>query len=397
MHNEQIRDTIDTRLSGVTFTAKNKQAVLATIKGEPKIMKRKIPAALIFALMIVLLAGVTFAIVQWHQHAEEIAKLEAEQGYYDEWPADSRVALVRHLVEGGVLAPNDDTDRLFGGGLTPEEASRLATEIVAEWGSMREDNISLMSILETVWGVYPDAWSTEDLAWYTETLQDIGTLPKDHERFYVPDGTVLTQEEAIAIAKEIVRPIVNYPQEIWDSYTISATYRTLDHPENDKPYWYVHFMPSTRWTTRTYIPAVALDPITGEVYSDAYTLSPQAAWDEYWSFLHDDSIIRLRHLSHAERAEPSEGYYGVPDTQTLPEEEALRIARAVFAEQRGYTDEQLAALTPYAFYIPDNGGGRPAWSIRYYDESFPYPDSYTVLSVEMYADTGEVYITLPWE
>lgn len=53
--------------------------------------------------------------------------------------------------------------------------------------------------------------------------------------------------------------------------------------------------------------------------------------------------------------------------------------------------------TAYAFFYPDRGGGRPAWIVQYYDESTPLPDGYCVLSVDMYADTGKIYVYYPWE
>ena len=368
------------------------------LKEEP-IVKRKVSVALVFALMIILLAGVAFALISWHQRAEEIAEMEARQGYYDVWPADSRIALVNHLVEGGMLAADERTQRLLSGSLSDEEASRLATDIISDWGNIREDAISLMSILEAVWGRYPYEWSIEDLAWYSQTLEANGE--KLDTKSYVPEGDVLTKEQAIALAIEYVKPLVEYPQEVWDSYTIAAMYESLYDADTDDPYWHVQFIPSTRWTTRTYIPGVVIDPRTGEVYSDENYFSPQELLDQYWGVLeNEDEYPFFRFMSHEERAEATKDHtlgYGIPDPNCISEEEALSIAKKFFMEERDYTQEQLANLTAYAFFSPDNGGGRPIWTVRYYDEQYRFPDMYLVLGVDIFADTGETYGYFPWE
>lgn len=369
---------------------------------EDPVVKRKVSLALVFALMIVLLAGVAFAIVSWHQHAERIAQMEAEQGYYFEWSADNRVALVQHLVDGGILTADERVHQLLNGGLGEEEASQLATAIITEWSGIREDAISLMSILETVWGRYPYEWSQEDLVWYMETLEANGV--KMETRVSIPEGDVLTKEQAIALAVEYVKPLVNYPQEVWDSYTITAIYESQYYAGNDDPYWNVEFHPPTRWTTRTYIPGVVIDPRTGEVYSDEFCLTPEQRLIAHWEEIETAEDYRfMRFLTHEERAEATKGYpvgsaYAIPDPAFISEEEALSIAKKAFMEEREYTEEQLdVLLTAYTFYHADFGGGRPVWTVRYYDETVRLPDSDLVLGVDIYADTGKIISYYPWE
>ena len=358
-------------------------------------VKRKMSVALVFALIIVLLAGAAFAIASWYQNAEKIAQMEAEQGYYDEWPADSRIAMVEYLVEGGILTTDERVERLLNGNLDAEAASQLATEIITEWGEMREDTITLMSILEAVWGRYPHEWSQEDLAWYTNTLEANGGKPE--QRFSIPEGSVLSKEQAIAIAVERVKPLVNYSQEVWDSYTISAIYGSIESQHamgNDDPYWRVEFHPSTRWTTRTYIPDVVIDPRTGEIFSDEYTRTPEEAIAARKADNeNDDPSQWMRFMTHEERAEfvkDTNWHLAIPDPSCISEEEALSIARNAFMEKRGYTEEQLAELTAYGFFYSDFGGGRPAWDARFYDETVRLPDHSPVLNVSIYADTGKI-------
>lgn len=400
MRRNDIQHTIDTHLSSIAFTGQNQQAVFAAIKGE-KPMKRKMSFALVLALIIALLTGVALAIATWHHHAEEIARMEAEQGYYFEWEADSRVALVRHLVEGGVLPPDERTARLFSGSLSKEEASALATQIMTEWSEIREDAISLMSILEAVWGRYPYDWSDEDLVWYTDTLEKNGE--KLTSRFYLPQGGVLSKEQAIGLAMEYVKPLVNYPQAVWDTYTATAIYESQPYAGTDEPYWTVRFHPSPRWTERTYIPSVIIDPRTGGIYSDEVNLTPEDALKDYHetiAFWGSMPIGYARFLPHEERAallSEELGGYSVPDPTYISEEKATAIADTFFQKERGYTDAQMAKLTGYAFYRAGFGGGRPVWIVKYYDESVRLPDNYMILSVDLYADTGEITSSFPRE
>jgi hypothetical protein len=281
-------------------------------------VKRKISVALVFALVTVLLARAAFAIASWYQHAERIAEMEAQQGYYSDWSADSRVTLVRYLVEGELLTTNERIERLLSGNLDAEAASQLATEIITEWSGVREDAISLMSILESVWGHYPYEWSQEDLTWYTNTLEANGEKPET--RFSIPEVGVLSKEQAISIAVERIKPLVNYSQEVWDGYTISAIYGSLESQQftgNDDPYWKVEFHPPTRWTTRTYIPAVVIDPRTGEIFSDEYTPTPEQALAEYYLDVDSaDPSQFIRDMTHEERVEFGKNenfWYAIPD------------------------------------------------------------------------------------
>ena len=368
---------------------------------EEEAMKKKVSVGLVFAIIMILLAGIAFAIAHFTEYAGKIADMEAEKGYYDTWEVDDRAALVKMLVESGVLPEDERVKTLLSGTLDNAAASALATEIIVDWGPAREDAITLMSVLESVWGRYPNEWSPENLVWYMETMEAKGQ--KQETRFYIPEGGVMSKEQAIAFAIEYIKPLVDYPQEVWDGYTVSATYESMYHADNDDPYWYVSFQPPTRWTTRTYIPAVVIDPRTGEIYSDEIYLTPEQALAERQAEIDSADPTRfMRFMTHEERAEVYKdnyyvGCYTVPDPSCISEEEALAIAKKAFMEERGYTEEQLAGLTPYAFFTGDSGGGRPAWAVKYYDETVKLPDQYVVLSVDMFADTGEIYVWYPWE
>jgi hypothetical protein len=369
--------------------------------GGEVVVKKKLSVGLVFAIVLVLVAATALAvaIVSWHQNAEKIAQMEAEQGYYSDWSADSRVALVQYMVESGILTSNERIERLLNGNLDAEAASQLATEIITEWGGYREDAISLISILESVWGSYPYEWSQEDLAWYTNTLEANGQKPE--ERYFIPEGEILSKEQAIALAIEYVKPLVDYPQEVWDGYTISAVFESRSYSDSDDPYWKVVFLPPTRWTTRTYIPAVTIDPRTGEIYSDEYTDTPEQALAYYYADIDSaEPTYWMRFMTHEERVEAQDKGLGsaglaIPDPSCISEDEALLIAKNAYIEKRGYTEEQLAKLTPYAFFWGDYGGGRAAWVVRYYDETVRLPDMNSVLDISMYADTGKIISQYP--
>ena len=373
-------------------------AAARNVKEEEQ-MKRKLSVGLVFAVVLILLAGIAFAIARFTETAGKIADMEAEKGYYDTWSVEDRVALVGMLAESGVLPEDDRVKTLLSGTLDDAAASALAAEIIVDWGPAREDAITLMSILESVWGRYPNEWSPENLVWYMNTMEAHGE--KQDTRFYIPEGDVMSKEQAIAFAIEYVKPLVDYPQEVWDGYTVSATYESMYYADNDDPYWTVSFQPPTRWTTRTYIPSVTIDPRTGEIYSDEYTDTPeQALAERNWEIDSADSTRFMRFMTHEERAEvyKDELYgYGIPDPSCISEEEALAIAKKAFMEERAYTEEQLAGLTSYAFFMADSGGGRPTWDVRYYDETVRLPDQYVVLSVTMFADTGKIITWYPWE
>ncbi len=399
--NNEFKQLVDDLLSGVEWRQCHRNAVLNQINGAPKV-KRKLSLALVIVIILILLTGVAFAIAAWHHHAEQIAQMEAQQGRFSEWDAGSRVALIRHLVEGGVLARDSRAQQLLSGDMTDEAASQLATTLVTKWCHIkgREDMVGLFSILETVWGKHPYEWSDENLVWYQEICEKNGE--EIEGRIHMPDDGLMSRQEAIAIAAGAVKPLMNLPQEVWDAHTPFALYQSLVYGETDEPYWFVSFLECSHPTTLIRIPSVVIDPRTGEIYSDDAWPTPEEALQSEKEYLNEyqeeyeygDRSHYIRLLSHEERAEV-DWFFSIPDPECIPEEDALAIARKALMERESYTQEELAKLTPYAWYHGNFGSGRAAWIVRYYDESVRLPDTYCVMYVDIDADTGEIISMYP--
>lgn len=153
-------------------------AAAHSVEEEP-VMKRKLSLTLVLAIVLVLvLAGVALAIAHFTDYAGEIARMEADKGTYDSWGAEDRIELVRMLVDSGELEADERVTRLLSGALGDAKASQLATEIFIDWGMVREDTITLVSILERVWGRQV-RWTLEQKVWFLETLKATGRYGAD--------------------------------------------------------------------------------------------------------------------------------------------------------------------------------------------------------------------------
>lgn len=391
---------MDESLSHMEFGNRQKQAVLTQIKGEP--MKKKISAGLVFALVTVLVVTTALAVAYWMDSAKEIAQMEAAKGYFDTWEAGDRTRLVQLLVDSGELEASERTDRLLSGALGEEEARQLATDILVDWVGLPEDAITLMSILEKVWGKYPGQWSPEDLVWYTDTLAETGRLGSDHDIFLLPPEDGIDKAEAIHTAQSATEKAFGIPAGVMDGYTKGAAYRLPEGQLDHDPVWEVTFSAASGDLHRLF---------SGELWVYLDAKGNILDEPENWMFTPEESVrtIRARAQSdedadykrfwtHEERAAYDGHSYAIPDADAISEEAVITTATEAVKAKWGYTDEDLAFLTPYAIYrVAGAVGNEPVWEVSFYDESVRQTDQMAVLQVFMLSSTGEVLFTNPYE
>lgn len=416
---------------------------------EEKVMKRKIPVALVFALVIILALGVAFAIVSWRETARQIATMEAEQGYFDEWSGESRVALVRLLVDAGEMAPDARTERLLAGGMGEAETVALATEVITQWGEMREDVVTLMSILERVWGRYPDEWSVENLAWYTQTLVETGRIGHDEERFYLPGEGDLPREEAERVARQAILDETDFTAEDMRDWTVTYEFYAMPGDE-EGPKWLVKYhipredgeLDWPRYSVAVSSPEgeVVTDPLRGidrpgqgDADRAAYEAAQNDPLVQAWRDWMDKEVAHQFYIAPVEKkaaftrdmrplilaaVEAGNPYvdegmramaahvYGVPGPEDVPEAEALALARQAVVDAFGLPAQTVAYFQPHIYYDMTDAG-RPLWTFFFniYNSDHYEDEAYTAAirelprgyRVELDACTGEVLLARAYE
>ena len=377
---------------------------------EEKQMKRKLSVGLVFAVVMILLAGIAFAIVHFNEYASRIADMEAEKGYYDTWSVEDRVALVGMLVESGALVEDDRVKTLLSGTLDEAAASALATEIITEWGPTREDAITLMSILETAKGPMGH-WSPEDKAWYYDLLREKGLLGADTgiDNPIMPTNDSLSQAEAEQIAFDAIAEAYRFDPVDLKTYKVGAEFSEIPSL-NREPIWIITFYPpEPNGGYKQYSGYLAvIDSKTGEVIevpeldydTPAQRVAQMGITPEQQrerTALYDTKGHHL-YWSHQERALYLPDRFCMPSPYAIPEDEAIRIAWETTKNHEQIIPEKLVGYDTAALYCTalqdaDSLFTEPYWSIVLIDEdpnAGPYGTTYGEVSIMLNAKTGEV-------
>lgn len=416
---EISKETLDTLLPPMSRAYENRANLLLdqlTSKQEEPIVKRKMWVAALVAALILMLAVGAVALVL--SNFERVAEVEAQQGAFDLWPAQARVELVEMLLEDRLIERDERVERLLAGGLTEEETEALATEIVTEGLGLREDVVTFTSLLENVKGPIGH-WSAEDKAWYAEALHKNGLLGQDADSApqpVAPDATGISEEQAIQIAFDAVREAYHLSTEELAAYKVGTEYYAIPGKENE-PKWLISFFaPNNEGGFRQYANYyAAVDPKTWAVVSDPeamlqtpaervaeLTITPEEGRERQKLY---DSLGSNYHWTAEERARYHPDWYAMPAASTVPEEEAIRIARDALNAHPRFVPEKFAPYTAYTLYIiagaeisnvPDLNA--PYWDILFVHEVGELPNNitYGIIDVAVHAETGEVLAVWGW-
>lgn len=379
---------------------------------EEVVVKKKLSVGLIVAVVLILAAVTALAIVHFNEYAVKIADMEAEKGRYDIWIAEDRIALVRMLVESGALPEDDRVKTLLSGTLEDAAASALATEIILAWGPVREDVVSLTSILETVKGPMGH-WSPEDKAWYTDLLREKGTLGAEADHVanpIMPTGDGLSQGEAEKIAFDAIAEAYEFDPAELAAYKAGAEFYAIPSL-NTKGKWLITFYPphpDGGHKGQSGYSAV-VDPQTGEVVADpeagyetpaqrvaGMEITPEQQRER--AALYDTKGHHF-YWSHEERALYLPDRLSLPDPDAIPEDEAIRIAWETARNHGQIIPEKLAGYDTIPMYcpaIPDHSAltTEPYWLVVLIDndpQAGPYGTTYGEINFMLNATSGEVF------
>ncbi len=130
--NKTVREAMDACLSGLTWKADKKQAVLRMLGGK-SIMKKKLSAGLVLVIVLVLAAVTALAITLSDHFFKQAAMLQNERGNLENWSMEEKLGLIDTMVESGVPMDSDKYHALQQA-ITDgsEHIDRLCNEILVE-------------------------------------------------------------------------------------------------------------------------------------------------------------------------------------------------------------------------------------------------------------------------
>ena len=268
-----IRREIDAEFAFLDNRPSLYHDIMREIKGE-KIVKKKISVGLVLALALMLLSAVALAYTLSQQYFEDVAQLQFDSGYYDDWDWPEKQRMVEILEEYGLITPSQ------ADAMTDEAA--VDAYMGARYGiDGRTDVIGLWGILEKELG-HISTWTLEQKAWYTEMQIEIGLLTKENDDYIcaLPEKDDLQPEAAIEIAKAAIIEAYGLTADALDAYRVDVAFEThASDWERENLHYNINFWGEFQ---SVYFCAVTRDGRIMDSSMNEWIMSPaeQAAFDK---------------------------------------------------------------------------------------------------------------------
>ena len=398
-----MKNVFDRRLSGIKVEPRHLYTIMREAKGE-LIVKKKLSLILVSVLLsVILLGGIAYALIPWQQVGQEVAVMEAENGYFDSWSVDNKTELIKMLLEVGEIQLNENIQALMEGTLNDTEANAIATEAIETWTRLPEGAVTLISILERMLGKF-STWSIEDKAWYSEILMETGRLGSDEITYLKPGDHDLPQERALEIAKEGIINAYGLNQEQVDEYATDYEFYTM-RGGVDESHWLLSFKPLMDYGYAEHYDfyvcinnqgvivedgqrGIPLPGVSENVTTNTGSIDVGSDTDGYLSM---EELYAIKGETIYWTLEEKAHYitwYGLPGENDISEEEALSIAEMTI--NQSHTEAELRDYIPYTAFIVDSTEIKtPYWQIDYihHDKS---GRSIDIITVYIDAETGDV-------
>ncbi|MDR2656460.1 MAG: PepSY domain-containing protein [Oscillospiraceae bacterium] len=400
-----IREAIDTGLSRVRFTQRNKNEVWMRIEGG-KPVKKKLSLALVLAIALALVAVTALAVTVWKNYYDTVAQKEYTDGYFIDWSAEDKVAFIDLLIENGTVFDAGKVTKLHDAGVSEVEKSRIAEELVTEkFGEPRQGKLEIRDMISAEIGELFEFWPLELKAKLSELQSSYDPY---YQRWYgkslVPGEGDLSESDATAIARGALKDTYGLSDADIDALKLSVAFYDYADTEDDPLIraWLFEFYtkpPEPGVAGEAYFVWLSADgEVTGtdDNVTDEAEIVPEEmvgiaerflAW-QYISQVGREKAIKMDvrpdivvpdinlftvegfALFAREWAQPmkaagrgflgiTEIPYALPDADSILQEEALAIANAAMMGQLGGSGEILA------YY------GNPSISYRVYDVEHP--------------------------
>lgn len=273
---ERIVRAVDARLSGLTGDPWMARRVLARAEEEvPRGRKKRAVALIVAAVLALAGVGALAASLLWRDQAASMKQIEQTEGDYAGWAIEDKAALVQALVDSGYLAQGGETERLFDEGTPEAERHAIADALLlALTGQTTVAEISVDIITYAVMGA-EDTWTPEERVWWQQLTRRFNGDDGADDTFLVPDGSVISEAQAVAAAREAILSAKELEEGALDAaLPVADLYVTQQQP--DRPRWNVQFKlfreGSDSYVERVY--SAVVDARSGEVLSDPDTGVP---------------------------------------------------------------------------------------------------------------------------
>lgn len=330
------------------------------LKGKEQLVKKKISAGLVLAIVLALLAigALAATLLGGKDFVDQVMLPKAKENVSDSFTQDEVEEMIRLAKENQIVLPDYFVKRLQS----------------TQEGYYKEELMRVF--VKTEYGFYPSAWPLEVQAWYEEALEACG-LGDGVINSALPGEGEITQEQALAIFHDKIRESGGDTAELADKelYLRHMTFSQQKiAPDAYDRAWWIKYDARDLYHPDYYItmdnhgvvdsfsvaPGIDGQPVPGmsigdrfwRVYGDEYGF---VSWD-------NDLIEKYRQALSAQaalygqdaqmtREEKAilEQEYITPTDAMIGREEAIAIARAALekideTENRQYVPDQASAI-----------------------------------------------------
>lgn len=393
MTEQELRTALKRSLSD-ELPVETRRAVLMRIRERKEpVVKNKLSVALILVLVLTLLSTVALAVTLSRQYFEDVAKLQFESGWYEDWGLQEKLAMVDILQEYGLISEEQAKE------MDDEESiDAFMIERYGVEGSDRIDTIGIYSILDKELGEI-HTWSLEQKAWYTDMMIRVGLLTRnnDDDIFAMPEASDIQPDQAIALAKAAVIEGYGLQPNALDAHQIDVSFETHASDWERKDLHYnIHF-----WGEGLgyYSCSLTRDGRIMDSTMNKFVLSPaeQAEADRQYelevaAWKAAQPAGHYEQWSLADKAKWLGADNGIPSEGDISEAEAVAIAQKRLHDI-GYdlSEHEISVWYKlYDYYAVDDSPQEPFYVV-YFTNDLDAPTE--VFSVIIDADSGEVLKT----
>lgn len=272
---EKVQLALDTTFSNLKDDPWLAQKVLANAKGEEKPVKKKISAAFILVMVLVLAAVTALAAtLLWRQQVVPMKEMEQEAGDYANWGISQKQALIRALMDSGYVEGSSETEQLFDAATDEQAKHTIADQLILKLiGQTDVKEISVDIITYAIMGS-SDTWTPEQRQWWQQITEQFHGDDGAPDTLVMPNGNEPTEAEAIAIAKAAILAAYELPPEALDqALPVANLYVTDERPNYRR--WDIQFK-FFKEGTENYLERVytAIVDETGAVIADPDVAMP---------------------------------------------------------------------------------------------------------------------------
>lgn len=356
-----IRRVMDSCLPGLENRPDFDWEVLRKVRGEEKVKKKlSIGLVLLIVLMLAAVTALATALL-WQQQVIPMKEIEQAEGDYMDWPVSQKKALIQALIASGHIKESAETALLFDDATNESEMHAIADQLVLKLtGQTDVKEITVDIITYAIMGP-SDTWTPEQRVWWQQvTKRFYGDINPD--TLILPTEDVLSEKEAVAIAKQAVMEAWNDSEEVLENALVVADLYVTEQRPNYRR-WSIQFQLRREDDYVERIRAVIVDEY-GEVIGD-----PDVSMPSVWELAENEranqeaeaSPIVQAYMKYAEQANSApiqQWSLALKSAYSQEIRPMVQLAlnsgemKAYDADDAGPTEKTIIASTTYAYGLP---------------------------------------------